>query len=252
MIFGLNATKTTVVIAETKGASVSFVITAIQPILFQVRSGDDLAELLQTLITLFGRKGKGTGSFIALFRCSSGRFGSCLEAIKGEAMIELAACQRGLRVVKIAPQSLKKALGSAKDQKWQHRAGELFNPDGKRPNWSKGAAGAVAAAFKPERCSRNGERTRPRVQPTAPSPSAGGVRITGPFGLALASGFGARARRTAAGATALPSLLSASSRLRRRARDQDWGGNVGLAPGDGSLHYIRGFPAHSRTARPSW
>jgi hypothetical protein len=63
-------------------------------------------------------------------------------------MIELAASQRGLRVVKIAPQSLKKTLGSAKDQKWQHRAGELFNPDGKRPNWSKGAAGAVAAAFK--------------------------------------------------------------------------------------------------------
>ena len=42
------------------------------------------------------------------------------------------------------------------------------------------------------------------MQPTAPSPSAGGVRITGPFGLALASGFGARARRTAAGAAALP------------------------------------------------
>jgi hypothetical protein len=104
--------------------------------------------LLQTLITLFGRKGKGTGSFIALLKCSSGRFGSCLEAIKGEAMIELAASQRGLRVVKIAPQSLKKTLGSAKDQKWQHRAGELFNPDGKRPNWSKGAVGAVAAAFK--------------------------------------------------------------------------------------------------------
>ena len=148
MIFGLNATKTTIVIAETKGASDSFVITAIRPILFQVRSGEDLAELLQTLITLFGRKGKGTGSFIALLKCSSGRFGSCLEAIKGEAMIELAASQRGLRVVKIAPQSLKKTLGSAKDQKWQHRAGELFNPDGKRPNWSKGAAGAVAAAFK--------------------------------------------------------------------------------------------------------
>ena len=63
-------------------------------------------------------------------------------------MVELAASQLGLRVVKVAPQSLKKALSCAKDQKWRDRAGAMFNPGGKRPNWSKGAAGAVAAAYK--------------------------------------------------------------------------------------------------------
>jgi hypothetical protein len=148
MLFGVNATKSAVVIAETKGAGDKFVVTAIRPVPFQVRSGDDLAELLQSLIALFDRKGKGAGSVIALLKCSSGRFGSCLEAIKGEAMVELAAAQRGLRVVKVAPQSLKKTLGCATDQKWRDRAAELFNPDGKRRNWSKGAAGAVAVAFK--------------------------------------------------------------------------------------------------------
>ena len=63
-------------------------------------------------------------------------------------MIELAASQRGLRVVKVAPQSLKKTLGCATDQKWRDRAGELFNPDGKHRYWSRDAAGAVAVAFK--------------------------------------------------------------------------------------------------------
>ena len=148
MIFGANATKSAVIIAETRGAGDSFVITAIRPIPFQVRSGDDLAELQQTLLTLFDRKGRGARPVISLLKCSSGRFGSCLEAIKGEAMLELAAYQRGLRVVRIAPQSLKRTLGCAKEQKWRDRAGELFNPDGKRPNWSKGAAGAVAVAYK--------------------------------------------------------------------------------------------------------
>jgi hypothetical protein len=148
MIFGVNATKSAVVIAETKGAGSKFVITTIRPIPFQVRSGDDLTELLQSLITVFDRKGKGADSVIALLKCSSGRFGSCLEAIKGEAITELAAVQRGLRVVKVAPQSLKKTLGCATDQKWRDRAGELFNPDGKHRNWSRGAAGAVAVAFK--------------------------------------------------------------------------------------------------------
>jgi len=147
VIFGINATKSAIVIAETRGAGDKFAVIAIRPIPFQVRSGDDLAELLQNLLALFD-KGKGAGSVIALLKCSSGRFGSCLEAIKGEAMVELAAFQRGLRVVKIAPQSLKKSLGCAPDQKWRDRAGELFNPGGKRRNWSKGAAGAVAAAFK--------------------------------------------------------------------------------------------------------
>jgi hypothetical protein len=148
MLFGVNATRSAVVIVETKGAGNKFVVTAIRPVPFQIRSGDDLAGLLQSLIALFDRKGKGAGSVIALLKCSSGRFGSCLEAIKGEAMVELAAAQRGLRVVKVAPQSLKKTLGCATDQKWRDRAAELFNPDGKRRNWSKGAAGAVAVAFK--------------------------------------------------------------------------------------------------------
>lgn len=146
LIFGISTTKSAVVIAATKGVGDTFVVTAIRPVPFAVRSGDDLTELLQKLITLLDRKGKGF--VIALLKCSSGRFGSCLEAIKGEAMVELAASQLGLRVVKVAPQSLKKALGCAADQKWRDRAGELFNPDANRTNWSRGAAGAVAVAFK--------------------------------------------------------------------------------------------------------
>ena len=148
MILGISTTKSVVIVAETRGAGSKFVLTTIRPIPFQVRSGEDLTELLQSLIALFDRKSKGAGSVVALLKCSSGRFGSCLEAIKGEAMVELAAVQRGVRVIKVVPQSLKKSLGCAVDQKWRDRAAERFNPGGKVQNWSKGAAGAVAAAFK--------------------------------------------------------------------------------------------------------
>jgi hypothetical protein len=148
MILGISTTKSAVIVAETKGAGEKFILTAIKPIPFQVGSGDDLAKLLQSLITFFSRKGRSAAPVIALLKCSSGRFGSCLEAIKGEAMVELAAVQRGVRVVKVVPQSLKKSLGGAVDQKWRDRAAELFNPKGVCANWSKGAAGAVAVAFK--------------------------------------------------------------------------------------------------------
>ena len=59
MIFGVNATKSAVVIAETRGAGGKFVVSAIRPVPFHVGSGDDLAELLQSLGTIFDRKGKG-------------------------------------------------------------------------------------------------------------------------------------------------------------------------------------------------
>ena len=147
MIFGIAATKSAVVIAETKGTGNKFAITAIRSIPFEVQSGDHLAELLQCLTTIFGRGARGASLTIALLKCSSGRFGSCLEAIKAEAITELAASQNGLHVVKVAPQSLKRKLGCPAEQKWRDRAAELFNPDGKRQDWSKGAAGAVSVAF---------------------------------------------------------------------------------------------------------
>jgi len=148
MIFGVSTTRSAVVIAETKGAGDKFVISAIRLIPFQVQSGDDLAGLLQTLGTIFERGRKRAGFVVALLKCSSGRFGSCLEAIKAEAITELAAFQKGVHLVKVAPQSLKKTLGCASDQKWRDRAADLFNSDGRHRNWSKGSAGAASVAYK--------------------------------------------------------------------------------------------------------
>ena len=148
MIFGVNATKSAVIIAETSGAGEKFAVTSLRPVPFKVDTGGDLKALLQKLTTLFDGHGKRADPVLALLKCSSGRFGSGLESIKGEAMVELAAAQLDLRLIKIAPQSLKKTLGCAADQKWQDRAGEMFNPKGKHPNWSRGAAGAVAVAYK--------------------------------------------------------------------------------------------------------
>lgn len=148
MIVGISTTKTAVVLAETKGMAGKFAITALRPIPFQVEAGVDLAELLCQLSRRFDRYRERAGLVIALLRCSSGRFSSGLAAIKAEAMIELAATQHGLGIIKVPPQSLKKALGGPPEQKWRERALELFNRDGKRRHWSKGAAGAVAVAFK--------------------------------------------------------------------------------------------------------
>jgi hypothetical protein len=148
MIFGVSPTKDAVVIAQATGSGETFVIKSIRSIQFQARSGDGLNELLQRLVAIFDLSGTSRGSTIALLGSSSGRFKSSVEAIKGEAITELAAAKSGLPVVRVTAASLKKALGCAPGQKWQARAEEQFNPGSSRENWSHGAVGAAAAAFK--------------------------------------------------------------------------------------------------------
>ena len=147
MIVGVSPTKHAVVIAQTTGSGERFVIKSIESIEFQARSGDDLTKLLQRLVLVFNR-GKNRRSTLALLGSSSGRFKSSLEAIKAEAITELAAVESALPIVKVTAASLKKTLGCRTGQKWQARAGERFNPTGRHKNWSQGAAGAVAAALK--------------------------------------------------------------------------------------------------------
>jgi ethanolamine utilization protein EutA (predicted chaperonin) len=148
MIFGVSPTKDAVAIAQTTGSGATFAIKSIRSIQFRARSGDDLAELLRRLVVIFERAGKSRRSTVALLGSSSGRFKSSIEAIKAEAITEVAAAESGLRVVRVTAASLKKVLGCATGQTWQARAGERFNPTGRHKNWSRGAAGAAAAALK--------------------------------------------------------------------------------------------------------
>ncbi len=148
MIFGVSPTKDAVVIAHTTGSGPALVIKSIVSVQFEARSGDDLTELLRRLVVIFDRGGKSRRPTIALLGSSSGRFKSSVEAIKAEAITELAAAQSGLPVVRVTAASLKKVLGCATGQKWQARAAERFNPRGRHEPWSQGAAGATAAALK--------------------------------------------------------------------------------------------------------
>ena len=148
MIVGVSPTRDAVVVAHSSGAGETFAIASITSIQFQARSGDDLKDLRRRLVAVFGPDRERRCTAIALLGSSSGRFKSSVEAIKAEAITELAAARSGLPVVKVTAASLKKVLGCATGQKWQACAGERFNPTGRHKNWSPGAAGAAAAALK--------------------------------------------------------------------------------------------------------
>ena len=161
MIFGVSPTKDAVVIAHTTGRRETFAIKSITSIPFTAQSGDDLVALLQRLVAMFERGGKRTPSVVALLGSSSGRFKASVEAIKAQTIIELALAQTSVPVVKVTAASLAQTLGCAAGQKWHLRAGELLNPKGRHKNWSRGAAGAAAAAFKVAGGVCYDRRTRP-------------------------------------------------------------------------------------------
>ena len=148
MILGVNATKEAIFVAETEGVGEDFVASTVRRIQFRIERANDLADLLQSVSTILHRGPDSTVLTIAILKCSDGPYGSSVEAIKAETIVELAAIQKGLSIVGVAPQSLKKALGCATGVKWQERAKQLFNATGQHSYWSQGANGAVSAAFK--------------------------------------------------------------------------------------------------------
>ena len=148
MIFGVNTTKKAVFIAETRGAGKTFAVDRVRRIPFQLRQASDLADLLNNLSAILGHNTKRANRSVAILKCSGGRFSSTLEAIKAEAVAELAAFQKGLPVIEVRPQSLKKALGCATDQKWRDRARQMFNQNDAHEFWTKGLDGAISAAYK--------------------------------------------------------------------------------------------------------
>jgi hypothetical protein len=85
-----------------------------------------------TLVLIFQRGRRRNGATIALLASSSGRFKSAVDAIKAEAITELAAAECGLPVVKVTAASLKKVLGCATADKWQACAAERFYSTGRQ------------------------------------------------------------------------------------------------------------------------
>ena len=148
MIFGVNTTKKAVFIAETHGTGKTFAVDRVRRVSFQLRQASDLADLLNNLSAILGHKAKRANRSVAILKCSGGRFSSALEAIKAEAVAELAAFQNRLPVIEVRPQSLKKALGCATDQKWRDRATQMFNKNDAHEFWTKGLDGAISAAYK--------------------------------------------------------------------------------------------------------
>ena len=148
MTIGINATKEALFLALTEGGGEQFSVRKVMKIQFKIEHPSDLADLLQNLSTILNDELRSPDSSVAILKCSGGQFGSSVEAIKAEAIVLLAAFQKGLNITQVAPQSLKRALDCAPGQKWQDRSKELFNANGQHSYWSQGSNGAVAAAYK--------------------------------------------------------------------------------------------------------
>jgi Holliday junction resolvasome RuvABC endonuclease subunit len=148
VVIGINSTQDAIYIAETSGSDEAFAVDKITRLQYELSEAAHISDLLKNLKAILAALRTQQPDTIALLCCSSGKFGSSIEAIKAEAIVQLAAHECGFTVIEVKPQSLKSALGCAKDEKWQGKSKELFNPDGLHQYWSQGANGSAAAAYK--------------------------------------------------------------------------------------------------------
>ena len=148
MVIGINSTKDAIFIAETSGAGEAFDVKKITRLQFELSGASDLVDLLKTLKTLLANLRDQECETAAILCCSSGQYGSSIEAVKAEAVVQLAAHECGFTVAAVKPQSLKSALDCEKGEQWQAKSKELLNADGIHKYWSQGANGAAAAAYK--------------------------------------------------------------------------------------------------------
>src|SRR4051812_14928391 len=145
-VLGVNSTAKWVYLAVAKGPRSGFEVMSTKRISYSLGSAQTLRDLRQAISAiLLDAKNVGVAK-IAVLKCSSGPRGSSVDSIKAEGVVEVvAACDHGLEIQRVAPQSLKRVLecGGAK---WQARAREIFNADGDIKYWS-GTDGAVSAAY---------------------------------------------------------------------------------------------------------
>jgi hypothetical protein len=148
MILGINCTKTEVAIAKTSDSKSDFLLIEVKRFLFSLNNAKDCTDLYGNLKALISASATEKDCCIAILSCGSGTHGSSVEAIKAEAIVELICDALSLSISQVKPQSLKSALECEKGERWQTKAKDMFNPEGKFPYFSKGSDGAVTAAFK--------------------------------------------------------------------------------------------------------
>jgi len=148
MITGINTTKDAIFVAETYIENDQFEVSKVHRLQFEISKAGDLSRLQQSITTVLSQKAGSPALTIAILKCSGGQHGSSVEAIKAEAIVQLAADQKNLSVALVAPQSLKKVLECGSGQKWQEKSKLMFNSTGEFKYWTQGANGAVCAAYK--------------------------------------------------------------------------------------------------------
>jgi len=148
MIIGINCRKDCVALVLASETDGKFKVMDSQVLEHQGSSPEGLRHFRDCVAPVLGQQKASGVVKIAVLKSSGGARGSSVEAIKSEAIIEVAAVDQGLQVVQVTPQSLKKALGCGANEKWQARSKTLFNPEGAIKYWAKGFDGAAAAAFK--------------------------------------------------------------------------------------------------------
>ena len=145
---GFNVVKDHIFYAVAEFGMPKFDLQKVDKVPYSMESGDQMALAFDSIKALLkhlqNTHPDATYSFLA---SSAGQYGSSVETIKAEGILQLAARHIGIDLKKITPQSLPKRLGIDKGVKWKPYLAETYNAEKKWKQFGSGGDGAVAAAI---------------------------------------------------------------------------------------------------------
>jgi hypothetical protein len=149
-VIGINAKKHFIFVAATDGGQETFKVVGMPLRLDFDLEPRGLERLVSSVRTILDehRAGLAAPVKVGVLSCLSGPRGSSREAIKAEALCELAVVQTELELVRVAPQGLAKFFHCPKGVPWSKQAASRLNPERTVRHWSDGMDGAVSVAYR--------------------------------------------------------------------------------------------------------
>lgn len=144
-IISLACTKDGVSIVHTTGEKQNFSVLSHQRLAIVQGNWIGLVQSLESVLE--SRIKAQTPSHWVIVKVSTGQYAAAADTYKAEGFVEYVLAKLGKSVNFVTKQSLPRAIGCKRGEKWQKRAKQLFNNQNEIKGFAEGFDAACAGAF---------------------------------------------------------------------------------------------------------
>ncbi len=144
-IISIACTKEGVAIVHTSKEKSNFSILFHERLAFMSNNWNGLVQSIESVLK--SRINTKEPKHFVIVKAATGQYAASPDTYKAEGFVEYVLFKMGLKFQHIAKQSLPKAVGCQKGEKWQDKAKKLFDGNNQIKGFKNGFDAACAGAF---------------------------------------------------------------------------------------------------------